>query len=320
MTRFALVAVLMAACWSSANKTTEPGKTDQLQADLAARDEEIATLKRRLKEVTAERDEAVAYRNDLQTRLREIDARLANVAAPPPSPTPAPPPRRYGPDPAKTYAVTLAGWPQRGPADAKVTLVFVHDYTCPYCERSRATLDDLQKKYGKDLRIVYRPILIRPKQSQASALAACAAGRQNKYDALEPLLWDKGFKAQNYDTDVTLPDGSTQRCWDALGGCPILIGFAQEAGLDIRRFRSDMQSCDATLQQSVSEMSALTVASTPSFFINGRYMSGMQQIDPFVALIDEEKRKADERIRKGTPKARYYQEWVISRGETKATP
>jgi hypothetical protein len=31
-------------------------------------------------------------------------------------------------------------------------------------------------------------------------------------------------------------------------------------------------------------------------------------------LIDEEARKADERIKRGTKRASYYQEWILDRG------
>ena len=74
------------------------------------------------------------------------------------------------------------------------------------------------------------------------------------------------------------------------------------------------------MQDSATELSALGVNATPSFFINGRYMAGAQAIERFSALIDEEKLAADERIRKGTPKARYYQAWVIARGEKTLGP
>ena len=35
-------------------------------------------------------------------------------------------------DPAAVYAIAVDGYPQRGPADALVTLVAVSDYACPY--------------------------------------------------------------------------------------------------------------------------------------------------------------------------------------------
>ena len=62
------------------------------------------------------------------------------------------------------------------------------------------------------------------------------------------------------------------------------------------------------------------MSATPSFFINGRFTSGAQPIESFAKIIDEELAKATERIKKGTRKARYYQEWVIEKGETSAAP
>jgi len=314
MTRIALVAVLATACWSSSNRGADPAEVERLRRELAASQQEVATLKGRLREASAK----IAAIDELDVRYRALEA--AASARPPSAPPPPPPPRPSGPDAAKTYAIALGNWPQRGPADAKVTMVFVHDYACPYCEKSRATLDDLVKKYGKDLRIVYRPIIIRPKQSAPGALAACAASRQGKYGKLEPLLWDKGFQARNYDVDATAPDGTTQRCWLAPAGCPVVLGFATEAGLDLGRFKADMPSCEVEVQDSMRELTAIGVASTPSFFINGRFMSGAQPIEQFSTLIDEEKLKAEERIRRGTPKARYYQEWVLARGEQPPAP
>src|SRR2546430_14997515 len=64
-------------------------------------------------------------------------------------------PQRPEPDRAKTYAVPVDGDPFDGPADAKVTVVKAYDYACPFCEKVRDTMEDLRKKYGNDIRIVY---------------------------------------------------------------------------------------------------------------------------------------------------------------------
>jgi hypothetical protein len=62
------------------------------------------------------------------------------------------------------------------------------------------------------------------------------------------------------------------------------------------------------------DLQQLGVGATPSFFINGRFMSGAMPIDNFTALIDEELKKANEKIQAGTPQANYYNEWVINKG------
>jgi len=68
------------------------------------------------------------------------------------------------------------------------------------------------------------------------------------------------------------------------------------------------------------ELQMFGVAATPSFFINGRFMSGAMPIENFSALIDEELAKAEARIAQGTPKRRYYQQWVLDEGLKSLTP
>jgi protein-disulfide isomerase len=225
-------------------------------------------------------------------------------------------PARVGPDSAKTYAVPIDSDPVDGPADAKITLVKAYEYACPYCEKVRGTMDDLRKKYGNDLRIVSKHLIVHPQVATASALAACAADKQGKFPQMDQLLWDKGFKVRQFDKDATAEaGGQAQRCWESPAGCPIVLGFAQELGLNADKFKADMKGeCQALIQKDQREMQVLGVSATPGFFINGRYLSGAQPIERFVALIDEELKKANERIQAGTPAASYYQQVVLDKG------
>ena len=117
------------------------------------------------------------------------------------------PPRRPQPDAAKTYSVPVDGDPFEGPTDAKVTLVKAYDYACPYCEKVGTTMEELRKKYGNDLRIVYKQFVVHPQVAMAGALASCAANKQNKFVELDHLLWDKGFKGRQFDKDVPAAEG-----------------------------------------------------------------------------------------------------------------
>lgn len=224
-------------------------------------------------------------------------------------------PARPAPEPGKTYAVPIDGDAFEGPADAKVTIVKAYDYACPYCEKVRGTMDDLRKKYGNDLRIVYKQFVVHPPTATAGALAFCAAAKQGKAVQMDNALWDKGFKARNFDKDANAEGGGApQKCWDSAAGCPVVLGFAQELGLDTSKFKSDMKDCQQLMQKDMRELQQLGVGATPSFFINGRFMSGAGPIESFAALIDEELKKANERIQQGTPPAQYYQQWVVDKG------
>ena len=75
-----------------------------------------------------------------------------------------------------------------------------------------------------------------------------------------------------------------------------------------------MKACSSVVQTDMRDLQKFGVGATPAFFVNGRYISGAVPIDNFVTVIDEELKKANERIQQGTPQAQYYQRWVLDKG------
>lgn len=233
-------------------------------------------------------------------------------------------PQRQEPDRAKTYAVPVDNDYFDGPKDAKVTLVKAYDYACPYCERVRPTMEELRKKYGNDLRVVSKQMVVHPKNAMAGALAFCAAAEQGKAKQMDDAIWDKGFKVRQLDnSDVTPAEGAPgaapgkpQKCWDTAEGCKLVVGYAQELGLNIDKFKADMKGkCMQVVQKDMRDLQQLGVGATPSFFVNGRFISGAMPIEQFSTLIDEELKKANERIQQGTPAGEYYNQWIIAKGQ-----
>jgi protein-disulfide isomerase len=174
----------------------------------------------------------------------------------------------------------------------------------------------LRKKYGNDIRIVYKQFVVHPQVATAGALAACAADKQGKFRELDALLWDKGYKGRQFDKDAPAEaGGQAQRCWESAAGCPVVLGYAQELGLKLDKFKADMKGeCQQLVQKDMKELTQLGVGSTPTFFINGRYMVGAAPTESFVTLVEEELKKANERIAAGTPAASYYQQAVLDKG------
>jgi protein-disulfide isomerase len=224
------------------------------------------------------------------------------------------PQRPPEPDREKTYSIAIDGNPQQGPSDAKVTIVKGYEYACFYCEKVRGTLEEIVKKYGADVRIISKQFVVHPQSATAPALAACAAHKQGRFEQMDKLLWEKVFAAKNFDKDKTGDQGA-QRCWDTPEGCPIVVGLAQELQLNIEQFKADMKGqCQQYIQRDQAALRQLGMSATPGFFINGRWISGAQQLATFTAVIDDELKKANERIAAGTPKASYYQSWVVEKG------
>jgi protein-disulfide isomerase len=231
-------------------------------------------------------------------------------------------PARPEHDRSKVYSVPVDGDPFEGPADAAVTLVKAYDYACPYCEKVRGTMDQLLKKYGNDLRVVSKQLVVHPRNAMAGALAFCAAGKQGKHKEMDALIWDKGFNVRQMDmSDVPPPaeatgeDAKPKKCWDLPEGCKNVVSYAQELQLDIERFKADMRGpCVQLVQNDMKHLQSLSVGATPAFFVNGRFLSGAMPIENFERLIDEELQKAKQKIQQGVPRAQYYQQEVVAKG------
>jgi len=213
------------------------------------------------------------------------------------------------PDKDKTYAAAISPIdPTEGPADAKVTIVEVFEFLCPYCYMVDPTLEQLRAKYPKDVRIVGKYIVIHGQPALPPGMIACAAAKQGKYNAVKEALWSTIFKMDGNRPNVQ----QDQLAMDNLK--KIAVG----AGLDAGKLDAELASgdCQKWLQESQSSLRPLGINATPSFFVNGRYTSALPY-EGFEALVKEEIAKADKRIADGVAQADYYEKEIVGKGLTK---
>ena len=162
-------------------------------------------------------------------------------------------------------------------------------------------------------------LVVHPRNAMAGALANCAAAKQGKHKEMDRLIWDKGFNQRQLDmSDVTPAEGGgqPQKCWETADGCKFVVSYAQELQLDVNKFKADMKECQGPVNNDMKHLQALMVGATPSFFINGRFISGAQPLANFAALIDEEKAKAQKLVDAGTPRAKVYEKIMEGAEET----
>jgi protein-disulfide isomerase len=185
----------------------------------------------------------------------------------------------------------------KGSSDALVTIVVWTDYQCPYCARVQATLDELERDYGRELRFVHKhnPLGFHP-WAMPAAIATEAAGRQGKFWEMHALAFEHQKELSNENF----------RKW------------AKKLRLKARRFEADLG--DPALRERIEAEQAqgmsLGARGTPAFFINGRFLSGAQPVENFKRLIDEERTKARALVDRGVPRERVY-EVTIAEGKTK---
>ncbi len=168
------------------------------------------------------------------------------------------------------YEVSVpADAPVHGPASAPVTMVAFADYQCPYCQRGEQTVAQLQERYGDKLRLVHRdfPLDFHPRARVAARASHCA-GEQGRF-------WE-------YHRGLLLQPGDY--------GDAELAARARALGLQEAPFASCLASprFDARIAQGLDDGRKLGVNSTPTFFINGRMVSGARSVDYFAQVIDEE--------------------------------
>jgi protein-disulfide isomerase len=156
----------------------------------------------------------------------------------------------------------------------------------------------LVSEYDGKVKVVHKYFVVH-QAAVVPGLAACAAHAQGKYPAMQKLIWERGYA-----------EGQL--------GSERMEELAREAGLDLDAYQAEMRGdrCMERLQRNYQQLSALGVDGTPTLYVNGRYLSGIQPIEIYRALIDEELAKADAAIKAGTPVGDYYRKHVLEPGKT----
>src|SRR3569623_1787390 len=170
-------------------------------------------------------------------------------------------------DPNTVYKITRGEAPSEGRADAPITIVDWSDYACGYCNRVQDTLDRPGRLYPGQIRMVHR-ILPLDDDNTIAAEAALAAAAQGQFRALPARMY--GVRGHIDRAGVEL--------------------IAQELGLDMVRFRADLDSGSyrKAIASDVADAAQLGVTGTPTFFVNGRPVHGNQPLKVFADIVDQE--------------------------------
>jgi protein-disulfide isomerase len=281
---------------------------DEPEVDVVGLERKVELLEQQQRESEEVRSELakqvqedVAARAELQAKMDATEASLASLqsridgleAAAEKRLEPARPAVAGRPVSGERYKVDLGDAQTRGNAEARVTIVMFSDFQCPFCSRAMTTIRELEKHYGKDLRFAMKHNAL-PMHTNArpAAIAAEAAGKQGKF-------WEMHDKLYENPRELTRDN---------------FVTWAKDLKLDKKRFEGDLDA--AALGDKVDahqeQARKLGANGTPSFFINGRYLSGAQPADAFKKIIDEELAEADKLLASGTPAASVYERAIAS--------
>lgn len=162
----------------------------------------------------------------------------------------------------------------KGPADASATLVEYSDFQCPACGSFYPVLKQLFADSKDKVRFVYRnfPLKSLHPNAELAAHAAQAAALQGKFWEMHDKLFEGQAK------------------WSGMSGTgarEVFLGYAGELGLDKARMDKDMDgdAVKSKVQSDVDGGNRAGVNSTPTFYLNGKKLTGFRSVDEFRAAV-----------------------------------
>ena len=138
----------------------------------------------------------------------------------------------------------------------------------------------LYEKYVKDgtLKIEWKDFPYQGRESIDAALAARAAQAQGRFWEYHDLVYanQSSGNSGGYNEES-------------------LTALAEGAGLDTQKFEKDLREAryEAVVQADFKEGQGLGISGTPTFFINGRVLVGLQPLATFEEAIEEAEREAE---------------------------
>ena len=173
-------------------------------------------------------------------------------------------------DPNKVYTFQddwLNTGPSLGPKNAPITIVEFFDFNCPFCKKGAQTMEELVKRHPDQIRLVPKnfPLSIHPNAMKTSEAVLCADDQGKFWEYRKEVFGDSWGKNTPED----------------------LKAIAAKVGLNTGDFNAclDGDKTKERLQKDMSVADGLGVQSTPTFFINGKLVSGALPIENFEKML-----------------------------------
>ncbi|MBX7077766.1 MAG: thioredoxin domain-containing protein [Nannocystaceae bacterium] len=194
---------------------------------------------------------------------------------------------RGGESTVERFKVELGDAPVRGNPDAPVTIVMFSDFECGFCRQGYMNLRELERRYDGRVRIAYKAF---PLDFHSAALPTAIAARTAQSQGKFWDFHDRLFSDRQIDLER-------------------LFDYARDAGMDTEALARDLDGLawGPEVRRDMRQARRLGVNSTPTFFINGRVISGAQPIEEMSAIVDQELELAAAWIADGVPKEQLYQ-------------
>lgn len=171
---------------------------------------------------------------------------------------------------APEVAIATDGFPSKGSAKSKLTIVEFADYQCPHCRAAKEPIDKILKKYDGKVRLVFIDFPINPSGiSLKVAEGSVCAEQQGKYWEFHDLAFEKQKELTDMGQDAPKK-------------------LAAQLKLDAKKFE-DCLKTDAPaerVKKARAEGERVGVSGTPAIYLNGRRVRSYEEAE-FEAAIKE---------------------------------
>jgi Na+/H+ antiporter NhaA len=162
----------------------------------------------------------------------------------------------------------------RGPAGAPLTLLEFADFECPFCGQATGMVQELRRRFGDELRYVYRhlPLTDVHEHAELAAEASEAAAAQGRF-------WDYHDILYRHQSELEFED---------------LLGFAGVLDLDVERFARELEQGVHTTRvlEDVASAEASGARATPTFFVGDRRHEGAYDAETLAAALEASRSRA----------------------------
>ena len=161
-----------------------------------------------------------------------------------------------------------------GSTSAKVNLVEFGDYECPACGAVHPALKKVVEEYkgNPNFNFSFRNFpLSQHVTARPAAYAAEAAAKQSKFWEMHDMLYERQSELERKGN-----------------ASDIFAGYAQQLGMNVDQFKSDMNSDSvrAAVDRDLADANRLDLNHTPTLYMNGVDLDYLPSYDQFKKLIE----------------------------------
>lgn len=161
-----------------------------------------------------------------------------------------------------------------GNKSAPITIVEYSDFECPYCKRGYATLEEVHKKYGDKVRVIFKNL---PLDFHPMAMPAA-----QYFEAVMLQSPEKAKKFYDYVFENQANLGTKKE--------KFLEEAAKKAGADIAQLKKDIgsEAVKAKIAAQMEEAKKFGFNGTPGYLVNGVSIRGAYPAEEFSKIIDQQ--------------------------------